>query len=112
MRTPKSLDATMAEIARLQKIADDYRQRERASVIERVRKAIQDYRITGAELRGEVLAPAALPDAPQGVSRSEQMRSRVKFRNGDKTWSGFGKSPVWVREYLKKKGTKLEDLLA
>jgi len=113
MKTFKNLDATMAEIARLQILADEFRQRERASVLERVRKAIQEYKLTGPELRGEVHAPAALPtaDAPQEPSLSEKMRSRVKYRLNDLTWSGYGKPPVWVRGYLVEKGTRIEDLL-
>lgn len=79
-----------AEIARLQKEKDAIRAREVAGVIRRIRKAIDYYGLSAAELG---FGPAA--HAKTGACKSAR-RLPVKYRGGaGNQWSGRGRRPAW-----------------
>ena len=48
----------------------------------------------------------------RAVSAKKGVKVPPKYRDkAGNTWAGRGVQPVWMREYLKKRGTKIEDLL-
>ena len=66
-----------------------------------------------ASLRGGTEVATARVDRRKGPSAKKGMKVEAKYRhpNTGETWSGRGVNPRWVREYLKRRGNKLEDLL-
>lgn len=67
-----------------------------------------------AALRGEAEAGAKAGSAPAAkASAKKGMKVKPKYRHPEtgETWAGRGVHPVWMREYLKKRGNRVEDLL-
>lgn len=84
------------EIRKLQKQADEIRAREIADVIANIKEKILLYGITEKDLGwGEKQQKSSFPPL---------------YKKGDRTWSGRGRQPGWVKEHLEV-GGKLEDLL-
>ncbi len=84
------------EIKKLQNLADEIRAREIANVIADIKAKIQLYGITEKDLGlGEKQKKAVSPPM---------------YKKGKQTWSGRGRQPKWVEEYLEA-GGRLEDLL-
>lgn len=107
-----TLESVMAEIEKLQAVADEIRQRERQVIIDRVREAMATYKITLKDLTAKTPKVEALPPAAK-TTRGQAMSSRVKYRGPEgQTWSGFGRQPKWVQVYVSVKRNKLADLLA
>lgn len=104
----KSVEQMQAEIAKLQEDIEKRLSVERDAVIDRCLEAMKTYRIGWKDLMGR---KKSKPEAAAQTARSLAMRTRVKYRLGEETWSGYGKHPQWVKEYLKKKSNKLEKLL-
>lgn len=60
-----------------------------------------------ARRNSEKVAPAA-----KRVAANKGTKVPPKYRDaGGNTWAGRGMQPKWITEYLKKRGTKLDDLL-
>ncbi len=60
---------------------------------------------------GGVVRPAPARPAAK-ASPKKGMKIPPKYRDATgNTWAGRGEQPRWVREYLKKRGNKLDDLL-
>ncbi|MBX9862395.1 MAG: H-NS histone family protein [Hyphomicrobium sp.] len=76
---------------------------ERISVLERELSA----------LRGRSQAGSSAPAARKEASPKKGVKVAPKYRHPatGETWAGRGVHPVWVRDYLKKRGNKLDDLL-
>lgn len=68
-----------------------------------------------AALRGgaETFVKAAEGIAAAKASPKKGIKVEPKYRHPEtgETWSGRGVHPVWMREYLKKRGNKIENLL-
>lgn len=76
-----------------------------------------------AELRGEGTETAGAVKSSGGASAKGKPAVKVSPKKGVKiepkyrhpktgeTWAARGVYPTWIREYLKKRGNKLEDLL-
>lgn len=104
----KTLESIESKIAALQVERESLLARERDAVIDRCREAIKRYSITYKELTGKRTPGEVTEPSPKSLS----MRGRIKYRLGENTWSGFGRPPRWVTEYLaEKKSNKLERLL-
>jgi len=118
----KSYDQILKQIETLKAEAEEARQKEVGDVIERIRKAIQHYGLTAADL-----GLARGPGRPKGSGKAagaakKTRRARgaggagkggssraVKFRDDQgNTWVGRGKRPQWLRDALAS-GKKLED---
>ena len=86
-----------AQIEKLQREADEIRRREIAAVIADIREKMDIYGITAADL---------------GFGEVRDLRSVVppKYKKGKLIWTGRGRRPKWVDEYIGR-GGKLEDLL-
>ena len=81
------------QLAQLKKQAEDFRNQERAGVIDEIRQKISEYGLTAADLKLSSRGPKA---------RSIKSSAPAKYRgpNGE-TWSGGrGRKPGWVNEAL------------
>ncbi|MGE0801229.1 MAG: H-NS family nucleoid-associated regulatory protein [Lautropia sp.] len=113
----KQAAALMKRMAALQAKLDAINQRERGSVLEQIRHAVERFSFTAAELFSG--KPVARLLASAGRKRAATKRAAtkpgaakraapVKYRDGDNTWAGRGKRPAWLTERLAA-GAKLED---
>lgn len=76
-----------------------------------------------ASLRGRAVSSVSVKPRPKTaagkvaagakVSPKKGMKVEPKYRHPStgQTWAGRGVYPTWINDYLKKRGTKLEDLL-
>jgi len=79
----------------------EFSKSERISALE---KELASLRGAGGSVKG---GRVSKPSSKKGVSIAPKYKDPVS----ENTWAGRGMQPVWVREYLKKRGTKLDDLL-
>ncbi len=91
------LQKIQAEIANLQKQAENMIAQRKAEVIESIRANIKAFGITAKDLGF----------SDKGMSK---IIVPVKYRFQDQTWTGRGRQPKWVDEYLAA-GNSLEDIL-
>lgn len=102
----KTLKKIATQEARLQEKRDAARK----EAIEAVNNLIEIFNLKPEELNFAAVAPTELSYADSKLIRS---RGKVapKYRLPDgRTWTGRGKTPVFIREALAK-GAKLEDFL-
>ena len=98
-----TLQEIQAQIALLQKQAQEIVEAERQPIIEKIKEEIKTYSITAKEL--------GFKDSfkPTEVDVKEKAPVPIKYRLGDKTWSGRGRTPAWILEY-EANGGKREEL--
>lgn len=96
------LEQIQQQIAELTRKAQELQQQKKSAVLEEVRAKIKAYGITARDLGlVEVVSPSVAPTkAPVAI----------KYRKGEKTWTGRGIKPKWIAEHIEQ-GGKLEDLL-
>lgn len=92
----KTYQAVRAEIAKLEKQAEELRRQELKTIIAQVRQVVADYGLTAADLglaggRGR----AAVRKAPVRASRSVGVAKYRDPRTGQ-TWTGHGRPPAWI----------------
>lgn len=90
----KSYAAVRAQIAQLEKEAEDLRKAEVAKVIAQVREAIATYGLTAADLGFRGLGKGSL-----GTPKAHRAGAGIpKYRDpkSGKTWTGHGKPPGWI----------------
>ena len=98
----KTYQAVRAEIAKLEKQAEELRRQELRNVIAQVRQAIAEYGLTAADLG---LAGAKLRGAGRGKG-GKRAASRAagagvaKYRDPKtgQTWTGRGRPPAWIAD--------------
>lgn len=94
------LEQIQAQIADLQRKADELASQKKATVIDEVKAKIKAYGLTARDLglgdMGSTPAPMKKPVA-------------IKYRKGEDTWTGRGRKPLWIAEHIEQ-GGKLEDL--
>jgi DNA-binding protein H-NS len=93
------LDKIQAEIAKLQKQAENMIASRKASLIEEMKANIKTYGITLKDLGLTDKSPA-----------KSGFVVPIKYRFKDQTWTGRGRQPKWVDDFLAA-GGKLEDVL-
>lgn len=98
------------EIESLQKTAEVLRQKEIASVIDRIKTAIAMYELTAADL-GFGVRNARPAVKGRGPRKAAKGGAAVYSNGAGLTWSGRGRRPAWVNEALAA-GKQLEDLRA
>ncbi len=114
----KSYAQVVKQIESLQAEAEKLRQAEIDGVIERIRGAINFYKLTAADLG---LSPSRVSSASAGANSPFKRKGRkpsgpkapavVKYRNDSGgTWGGLGKRPQWLRDALAD-GKTLADFL-
>jgi len=104
----KTIAQIEAQISKLQKQKDAIRAREVASVIRRIRKAIDYYSLTAEELG---FGPGTRGKAATGkAARKTTRKVAVKYRDGaGNEWSGRGRRPAWFVAALAA-GRSMEEL--
>ena len=103
------------QIDRLQTQANALRTKEAASVIERIKLAIQHYDLSPADLFSE--RSKAPGTGPSGIAKKASSRKQprkrsavpVKYRDSDgNNWTGRGSQPRWLTAHLNS-GRELDD---
>lgn len=110
MSRGKSFEALKAEIAQLEIQAAAARRVEIKEAVTSIREVINKYSLTAADLgfKGQSLS---MSRAKVGTSRPGAGVPRYLEPKSGKTWTGFGKPPVWIASaknrdiYLIDKGT-------
>lgn len=91
-----------AQIEELQKKAHELQQQKKSAVLEEVKAKIKSYGLTAKELGFGSVEKSTDDKRSQPVA--------IKYRSGENTWTGRGRQPKWIVEYVSA-GGKLEDLL-
>ena len=95
----KSYKDVKAQIAKLEKEAEGIRQRELKSVIAQVRRTIEQYELTPADLGlGAARKAASRKGRARTAARGRVSKGVAKYRDpaSDKTWTGRGRPPTWM----------------
>lgn len=132
MAKSQSYQQIQKQIAQLQSQAERMRRVEVAGVVARIRKAIDAYGLTAADLGFDAAPPKAQAASgkrrnplavnpfkarPAGSSKAPKARKaakapkarEVRYRDADgHTWGGIGKRPQWLRDKIEA-GHKLEE---
>lgn len=96
------LEKIQQQIEELQKKAQELQQQKKSAVLEEVKAKIKSYGLTAKELGLGSVEKASDDKRSQPVA--------IKYKQGQNTWTGRGRQPKWVVEYVAS-GGKLEDLL-
>ncbi len=99
-----NLEDIQKQIAELQKKAKDLVETRRQPIIEKMKQDIKSYGITASEL-GFKGTRGRKPSAPTNT-QVEKKPVEPKYRLDEKTWSGRGKSPKWMVDFLSSGGDK------
>lgn len=84
-----------AQIAKLEKQAEELRQKEIKGVIQKIQGLIQEYGLTAEDLGFRTLAPA------KKLKAGSTLAAKYRDPLSGKTWSGRGKPPLWIAESAK-----------
>ena len=116
----KTLAQIQHEIERLQREAERVRQHEIAGVVQRIRSAIEHYRLSAQDIFGSGTGgkrgrKRAAPAKASAVAKKRARKGRrvipVKYRdNKGNTWTGRGSRPRWLVAALNE-GAKVDDFL-
>jgi DNA-binding protein H-NS len=90
MATYKKLQV---QIAQLQKEAQEAHAREVGDAIARIQSLMSEFGITAEDLE----------DRPSKKGRKSPLQAGIRFRSGEKTWSGRGRPPLWLKGEDKEK---------
>lgn len=92
----KTYQAVRAEIAKLEKQAEELRRQELKTIIAQVRQVIADYGLSAADvgLAGG-RARSVARKAPARASRSSGV-ARYRDPKTGQTWTGHGRPPAWI----------------
>lgn len=116
----KSLSQIQAQIKKLQAEAESVRTKEVASVVAKIRHAIDHYGLTPHDLGLNGRAPKAAPPAKRAAIAATKKSPKnaaakkpvgvIKYRDdAGHTWTGHGKRPNWFLAALAS-GKSAEDL--
>ena len=109
----KTLEQIQAQIAKLEKQADQLKAKEAAGVVQRIKAAIEHYGLTVEALFGGKpgqAAPIRKSKAPLKKKAAAKRPSRIRFKDdAGRTWTGNGKRPNWYKEAIAS-GKTAEDL--
>lgn len=94
----QSVAEIKAQIAELQKQADDIIGNERKAVIRDIKQKMADYNISLDDLQSRAIS---------AKSPKEKKVPVVKYRKESFTWSGRGPKPQWIKN-AESKGESLE----
>jgi len=97
------LEQLYKQISDLQSKAKDLAEKKKEPIIEEIKSKIKLYGITAKQL-GFGTSTTSTETKPQKAPVA------VKYRHGESTWTGRGKRPLWIADYLAK-GGKIEQLL-
>ena len=95
------LELLHKQIAELQAQAQDIAIKQKEPVIKEIKAKIKLYEITATELGF---------GASKAVSVGKNSTVAIKYQQGDKNWTGRGRQPKFIVDYLAT-GANIEDLL-
>jgi DNA-binding protein H-NS len=90
MATYKNLQA---QIAQLQKEAHEAHAREVGDAIAQIQSLMSEFGIVASDLE----------DRSPKKGRKPKLKAGIRFRSGEKTWSGRGRPPLWLKGEDKEK---------
>ena len=96
------LEKVQAQIADLQRKAEELAIQQKPGVIEEIKAKIKTYGITARDL--------GFGDKPVKPNPMAGVTVPIKYRRGEDVWTGRGKQPKFVVDYIAA-GGNLEDLL-
>lgn len=106
----KSLKQIQAEISKLEREADVARRREIAGVVAEIKMKMKQFGIVASDLQGASTKKGAKAQAekirkPRKTGGSSKLKGRkveAKYRHPDsgQTWTGRGRQPTWVSDFL------------
>ena len=94
----KTYMALKSEIARLEKQAEALRKNELKDVIAKIRRAIDEYGLTAADLGFGAAGSKARKTARRAAPGRAANAGVAKYRNPatGQTWTGHGRPPAWI----------------
>jgi len=95
------LEKIQQQIEELQKKAHELQQQKKSAVLEEVKAKIKSYGLTAKDL--------GFGKAEKSTDDKRSQPVAIKYKQGENTWTGRGRQPKWVVEYLGN-GGKLEDI--
>lgn len=104
----ESLAELRAKIADLTRQADELVRLEKASVIEEVRKKIQDYNLTARDLGLDMTSSIASRGRSRGAGRADRPEPKYRDEHGNEWSGGRGRKPAWVLQVIEA-GGNIED---
>ena len=84
-----------AQIAKLEKQAEELRKKEIKGVILKIQGHIQEYGLTAQDLGFKTVAPA------KKLKTGSVLAAKYRDPLSGKTWTGRGKPPLWIAEAFK-----------
>jgi len=93
------LEQIQQQIAELQKKAEELAIQKKQPVIDEIKAKLKAYGITAKDL-----------GFSEKVGSKPVSTVAIKYRQGEKTWTGRGRQPKFIVDHVKQ-GGKLEDLL-
>jgi len=109
----KKLAQIEAQIKKLQDEAAALRAEEVAGVVGRIKDAIQHYGLTPEQLFGasrQKRKPGSEPVTVPRKVRAKSDKVKIRYRDGENTWTGRGNKPRWLTARLGE-GRKIEEFL-
>lgn len=92
----KTYQAVRAEIAKLEKQAEELRRQELRTIIAQVRQVVADYGLTAADIG--LAGGRARSVARKAPARASRSAGAAKYRDpkSGQTWTGHGRPPAWI----------------
>lgn len=108
---PANLDLSTLTVEQLNLLQQEI-EKQKATAKEQARQTLRETIIQALEGAGLTVAdlPSLFPRSARGPAAS---KSRPAYRHPEKprvTWTGKGRKPAWITEYLAVDGNRLEDL--
>lgn len=96
----KTYQAVRAQIAKLEREAEELRRQELKNIIAQVRQAIADYGLTAADLGFAGRGRKAVSKTGTKATGSRRGAGVAKYRDPKtgQTWTGRGRPPAWIAE--------------
>src|SRR5690554_3687612 len=101
-----TLDNLRAEIARLEKQAEQMEIKEKKLAIQEIKTLIRKYDISAAEIGLDKKAPAKRTTRAKRKTKAKRKtaKSATVYQYGDLSWSGRGRKPQWAKDILEAEG--------
>jgi DNA-binding protein H-NS len=94
-----SYESLMAQAEALKKKALAQRDKKLKSVVADIQKKMAEWGISIEDLKGKVTrAKPIIVKSTRAPSANKGKKVAIKYRDGDKTWTGRGMAPKWLKE--------------
>lgn len=92
-----SFETLMAQAEALKKKAFAQRDKKLKSVIAEIQRKMAEWGISVDDLKSVKTKPV-VTKAKRAANPNKGKKVAIKYRDGDKTWTGRGLPPAWLRE--------------